>query len=113
LVFCDLRRAVFAQGVANFRNGISIIIVKKKNIINQPSNYYAIEINPDNIFKILAQGLGKESFYDALNSIKQQNSNKSVSAIRILIYFKLDWSGPPQFCEEFNDLNRYFMSRIP
>lgn len=114
LVFCDLRRVVFAQGVANFSNGISIIIVKKKNIINQQSNYYAIEINPENNnFEILAQGQGKESFYNALNSVKQQRSNKSALATKILIYFKLDWTGSTQFCEEFNDLNRYFMSRIP
>ena len=87
----------------------------KKNRINEPSNYYVIEIKPDNNFEILAQGLGKESFYDALNSIKQQKSNKSVLAIRILIYFKINWRilRNPFFCDEFYDLNRYFMSRIP
>jgi len=65
LVFCDLR-------IQNFNEGIPIIIIKKKNRINNPSNYYAIEINPENNnFEILAQGQGKESFYNALNSVKQ------------------------------------------
>ena len=113
LVFCDLIKVYYTLGVANFLNGIPIIIVKKKNRINEPSNYYAIEKKSDNNFEILAQGQGKESFYNALNSVKQQRSNKSALATKILIYFKLDWTGSTQFCEEFNDLNRYFMSRIP
>jgi len=114
LVFCDLRIPIYTLGVSNFIQGIPIIIVKKKNIINHPSNYYAIEKKPDNNFEILAQALGKERFYDDLNSIKQLKSNKSALVTKILIFFKLNWNiNDPHFCQEFYDLNRYFMSRIP
>ena len=45
LVFCDFRQKHFRpNGIANFKLGIPIIIVKKKNGFNQPSNYYAIKM---------------------------------------------------------------------
>jgi len=111
LVFFDLRISFYTLGITNFNQGIPIIIVKKKNRINQQSNYYAIKQNPDNNFEILAEALGKERFYDVLNIIKQKRTTNSLLAIKILIFFKLNWYNDPNFCEEFYDLNRYFMSR--
>ena len=63
LVFCNLNQKNPRPNIANFTSGIPIIIVKKKNGINQPSNYYAIKMpEPD----IIADGLDKKEFYDNL-----------------------------------------------
>jgi hypothetical protein len=120
LVFCDLRRPhpslKLFSGIKNFDEGIPIIIVKKKNRINVPSNYYAIH-KKDNDFRILTQGFSKEQFYNTLNSVKDKpiKNDDSVLTIKILIYFKINWiiHQNDHLCEEFYDLNRYFMSRIP
>ena len=114
LVFCDLRTPRVALGIENFNRGIPIIIIKKKNRINNPSNYYAIH-QIDTNFQILAQGIGKEAFYNDLNSLKDKKNSNSVLATKILIFFKIDWIifRDPHLSEEFYDLNKYFMSRIP
>jgi len=68
LAFCDLRQPQYRpnmNSVTNFKLGIPIIIVKKKNGFNQSSNYYAIKVDT-NSPKILAEGLGKKEFYDNL-----------------------------------------------
>jgi len=70
LVFCNLRQRNYVLGIANFNQGIPIIIVKKNN---------------------------------------------SVLATKILIYFKINWRilPYPLFYDEFYNLNKYFISRIP
>jgi len=113
LVFCDLRTPKAYLGIENFKRGIPIIIIKKKNRINDPSNYYAMhQIDTD--FQILAQGSGKEEFYNNLNSLKDKKNSNSVLATKILIFFKINWNiNDLHFCQEFYDLNKYFISRIP
>lgn len=105
------------------------MIVKKKNSFNKPSNYYAVKIDNSNL-SILAQGLGKEQFYNNLDNLRKNRNNNSVLednlkksnnknsvlenkmlATKILIFFKLTWSHPPLFSEEFYDLNNYFISK--
>jgi hypothetical protein len=131
LVFCDLRQPHFRlNGIANFTLGIPIIIVKKKNGFNQPSNYYAIKmpeptiksqepaiIIPEPTIKsqeptIIADGLGKKEFYDNLIKKKSNSSNENkIYATKILIFFKLNWGNYPPFSEDFYDLNEYFISQ--
>jgi hypothetical protein len=70
------------------------VIVKKKNSFNQPSNYYAIRFDNSNL-SILAQGLGKEQFYNNLDNLrKSENSTdeNKILATKILIFFKIAWT---------------------
>ena len=113
LAFCDLRQPQYRpnmNSVTNFKLGIPIIIVKKKNGFNQSSNYYAIK-TPDN--DILTEGLGKKEFYDNLDNLRKNTSNNEnkLLATKILIFFKLYWGNNPPFSEDFYDLNTYFMSK--
>ena len=117
LAFCDLRQPQYRpNSVTNFKSGIPIIIVKKKNDFNQSSNYYAIKM-PEPAIKmpepaILAEGLGKKEFYDNLIIKKSNNSNENkLLATKILIFFKLNWGNNPPFSEDFYDLNEYFISQ--
>ena len=114
LAFCDLRQPQYRpmNSVKNIKSGIPIIIVKKKNGFNQSSNYYAIKMPEP---AILAQGLGKNEFYNNLDNLRKQNSNNSnenkLLATKILIFFKLNWGNNPPFSEDFYNLNTYFMSK--
>jgi len=111
LVFCNLnQKNPRPNNIANFKSGIPIIIVKKKNGFNQSSNYYAIK-TPDN--DILTEGLGKKEFYDNLDNLRKNTSNNEnkLLATKILIFFKLYWGNNPPFSEDFYDLNTYFMSK--
>ena len=110
LAFCDLKQPQNRPNIKNFKDGIPIIIVKKKNGVNQPSNYYAIKTES---FNILAKGLGKKEFYDNLDNLRKQNSTNQdkLLATKILIFFKILWGNYPPFSEEFYDLNTYFMSK--
>ncbi len=111
LAFCDLRQNQYRPlNIQNFKSGIPIIIVKKKNGFNQPSNYSAIKM-PDPT--ILAQGLGKKQFYENLDNLRKTNVNDEDKLLetKILIFFKLNWGNYPPFSEEFYDLNEYFMSK--
>jgi hypothetical protein len=111
LVFCNLnQKNPRPNNIANLKSGIPIIIVKKKNGFNQPSNYYAIK-TPDN--DILTEGLGKKQFYDNLDNLRKQNTNheNNLLATKILIFFKVSWGNNPPFSEDFYDLNTYFISQ--
>lgn len=111
LAFCDLRQnQPRSLNIPEFNSGIPIIIVKKKNGFNQPSNYYAIKM-PDPT--ILAEGIGKSQFYENLDNLKKNNPNdeNKILAIKLQIFFKLYWGNEPPFSKEFYDLNAYFMSK--
>ena len=90
LVFCDLRQKHFRpNGIANFTPEIPIIIVKKKNGFNQPSNYYAIK-TPDN--NILTEGLGKKQFYDNLDNLRKKNQIVKIKIVKMKIkYWQLKY----------------------